>query len=417
MRTKKTILRIGIFALAAIISAQVIPWLSIAAAWPSVSPLLAVCAAAAACSVTLLSLVGLPLLVLALVRGRWFCRYLCPTGYLLILAGKLGCRHPASLRHMPNLGPGLCLLMLGSALAGFPLLLNLDPLAQFNGLFSIWRRANWTWINVLPGLSLIILGLVTAIWPQLWCARICPLGALQALLGMAGKSCRRIITRKPAVGTVQDCTNSLSAPSGEVVFRRRSFLALFFGAGLGWLLKRTIIPCPNSDGPIRPPGAVAEQIMQGLCARCGSCMRACPEGIILPDPGTGGPGSWLTPRLDFSRRYCSESCRACTVVCPTRAIRPLSLEAKRTLSLALAHVDRTICRSWNRTECLLCVGSCFYKAIDVVEENDAVRGPEVNKARCRGCGACQSNCPVRPFPAIVVHPRERSAQARVQQGP
>ena len=188
MHHQRTILRIGVLALAAIVSAQVFPWLSGTAAWPAASPLLAICAAVAARSVSLMALIGLPLLALALVRGRWFCHHLCPTGYLLILVGRLNRRHYVSMRRFPVLGSGLCLVMLGSALAGFPLLLNLDPLVQFNGFFSVWRGTNWRWVDGLPALSLIMLGLITAIWPHLWCERICPLGALQALLGITGSS-------------------------------------------------------------------------------------------------------------------------------------------------------------------------------------------------------------------------------------
>ncbi|MBU4365858.1 MAG: 4Fe-4S binding protein [Verrucomicrobia bacterium] len=421
---QRTILRVGIVALAAIVSAQVFPWLSGAAAWPAASPLLSVCVTVAARSVSLVSLIGLPLLVLALVRGRWFCHHLCPTGYLLIWVGKftrlrrrhrrprLKRHHPLSMRRFPALGPGLCLVMLGSALAGFPLLLNLDPLVQFNGFFSVWRGTDWRWVDGLPALSLIMLGLITTIWPHLWCERICPLGALQALLGIAGKACRHVIGRKPATQPAMDavpvCPSYLSAPAGRGVAGRRMFLALAFGAGLGWVLKRMGTFCLGPDGPIRPPGAVAEPVLWGLCSRCGSCMRACPEGIIIPDLGTGGPGSWLTPRLDFSQRYCNEWCQLCTGVCPTGAIRRLSLEAKRALSIGTARVDRTRCLAWNEAQyCMVCHEFCSYQAVRIVEHN-GVNCPEVDEALCRGCGACQSHCPAEPVRAIVVHTHEQA---------
>jgi len=323
------------------------------------------------------------------------------------------------------LGPGLCLVMLGSALAGFPLLLNLDPLAQFNGFFSVWRSMDWRWVDGLPALSLIILGLITAIWPHLWCERICPLGALQALLGMAGKACWQGIVRKPApqpatVEAIWTKTWGVASPdTPELETRRprqasamdtgrRAFLVLAFGAVLGWALKRMGIHYPGPDGPIRPPGAVAERVLRGLCSRCGSCMRACPEGIIIPDWGIGGPGSWLTPRLDFSQRYCNEWCRGCTGVCPTGAIRRLSLEAKRALSIGMARVDRTRCLAWNEEQyCMVCYEFCSYQAIRIVEHN-GVNCPEVDEARCRGCGACQSHCAAEPSLAIMVHAREQA---------
>jgi Pyruvate/2-oxoacid:ferredoxin oxidoreductase delta subunit len=409
MHHKRTIIRIGIVTLAAIISAQVFPLLSGAAAWPAASPLLSICAAVAARSVSLVSLIGLPLLALALVRGRWFCHHLCPTGYLLIWAGKLGRRHPVSMRRFPALGLGICLVMLGGALAGFPLLLNLDPLVQFNGFFSVWRGTDWKWVDGLPALSLIMLGLITAIWPHLWCERICPLGALQALLGIGGKACRHMIGRKPAS---QPTVDAAPVPAGGGIVGRRMFLTLALsaglGCGLGWVVKRMGFPRLGPDGPVRPPGAVAEPMLFGLCSRCGSCMRACPEGIIVPDLGTGGSGSWLTPRLDFSRRYCNERCRVCTGVCPTGAIRRLSLEAKRALSIGTARVDRTRCLAWNAAQyCMVCQEFCPYLAVQAVEHN-GVNCPKVDETRCRGCGACQSQCPAEPIRAIIVHSHEQA---------
>ena len=183
------------------------------------------------------------------------------------------------------------------------------------------------------------------------------------------------------------------------------FLALAFGAVLGWVLKRMGL---GPAGPIRPPGAVAEPVLWGLCSRCGSCMRACPEGIIIPDLGTGGPGSWLTPRLDFNQRSCNEWCRVCTGVCPTGAIGRLSLEAKRALSIGTARVDRTRCLAWNEAQyCMVCHEFCSYQAVRIVEHN-GVNCPEVDEAVCRGCGACQSHCPANPVRAIMVHTREQT---------
>lgn len=400
MRHKRTIIRILIATIAAILSAQVIPWLTIAAVWPAASPLLAICATVAARSVSLITFLGLPLLALAFIRGRWFCRHMCPTGYLLILIGKLSGRQHAYIHRFPDLGPGLCLAMLGCALAGFPLLLHLDPLVQFSGLFGFWRRLEWSWVAGLPALSLIVLGIITTIWPHLWCERICPLGGLQAMLGTVGQHCRHMRIREP---------RSQFMPSGGGVIARRAFLALAIGAGSGWLLNMTRKTGQATEGPIRPPGAVADPLFHGICARCGNCMRACPEGIIVPDLGSGGLGSWLTPRLDFNRRYCNEWCRACTSVCPTGAIGRIRLEVKRDLAIGTANVDRSRCLAWRDSQyCMVCHEFCSYQAVRIVEHK-GVNCPEVDEARCRGCGACQSQCPAGTIRAIKVHSRKQAS--------
>ena len=187
--------------------------------------------------------------------------------------------------------------------------------------------------------------------------------------------------------------------------RRRDVLALLGGAGLGWIWRRTGLRSAKAALPVRPPGSAPDPLVQGLCARCGNCMRACPEGIIVPDLGSGGAGSWLTPRLDFSRRYCNEWCRACTAVCPTGALARLTLDDKREWALGKARVDPGRCLAWAHGEyCTVCHEFCSYQAIRIVEHN-GVNCPEVDESLCRGCGACQCNCPVIPDRAIVVEAR------------
>ncbi len=190
MRAARLMLRLLIVAVAAAASARIVDRLAPAAAWPALSPLLSGCSALARRSASWLAAAGLPLLVLALLRGRWFCRRLCPTGILLTGLGRLGRRPTGFLRRVPVLGPALCLAMIGGALAGLPLFLALDPLSLFSGFFSLWRAEHWRWTALLPGAGLILLGIASVIWPCLWCERLCPLGACQALLGRAGRALR-----------------------------------------------------------------------------------------------------------------------------------------------------------------------------------------------------------------------------------
>ncbi len=405
-RYGRVALCIGAAVAAALLSLQVIPGLAPGAAWPAISPYLALGVSVAARSATLLTLAAVPLLLVALWRGRWFCHRLCPTGLLLLLFGRLGWGRASRLRRVPRLGGLLGLVMAGGAAAGYPLLLWLDPLVQFNGLFSAVREANWTWRAALPAAPLGLVCLAVLFWPQIWCERLCPLGALQAGLGRLGCAGRQALARRRAPAPGAD---GPSQPAYGPRIGRRGFLALAGGAGAGWLLRRASAS-PGPAAVVRPPGARSEPDFQALCARCGACLRACPHQVIVPDLGASGWGGWLTPRLDFSRRYCSEWCRACTDVCPTGALARLSLDAKREPARALgtARVDRARCLAWHDGEyCMVCQEYCPFQAIRGIEHR-SVHCPEVDPAQCRGCGACESQCPAGRVRAIRVEGRSAS---------
>ena len=57
-------------------------------------------------------------------------------------------------------------------------------------------------------------------------------------------------------------------------------------------------------------------------------------------------------------------------------------------------------------ECGNCARHCPVGAIQMVASNpdneESVKIPVVNEARCIGCGACENLCPARPFSAIYV---------------
>ncbi len=57
---------------------------------------------------------------------------------------------------------------------------------------------------------------------------------------------------------------------------------------------------------------------------------------------------------------------------------------------------------------MVCQEYCPYKAIEASYTEAGLPRPVVNPQVCRGCGACQNQCPaIRAGKAIIVHGVER----------
>ena len=362
---------------------------------PRLSPLLSILGALAARAwLGWLMLLGIPLLVLAFFKGRFFCWHLCPMGFVSETAGKLNPWGKGLVTRVPPLNKALALVIAVTAACGYPLLIWLDPLCIFNGFFAVWREP-FTWAAAATGIGFVAIIVLSICIPNVWCHRICPLGGLQESIMLLARRLHPPKTDTPP-------SSALSAAAAT----RRTVLAAIPAVAAGMVVKRAL--GPNGRKAIRPPGADLDRF-NALCARCGNCMRACPYQLIQPDLGQSGIDGLFTPTLVLRSRnpdqeqYCFQDCVACTKVCPTGALRPLTVEEKHARPIGLAVIDLKKCLAWEKKEyCAVCDEYCPYKAVKLVERN-GVNCPIVDAAKCRGCGACESNCPADPI-AIVVKP-------------
>jgi ferredoxin-type protein NapF len=380
---------------------------------PALSPFVAVSSLIATRALAVMVWVGLAVGVIVVLRPRWFCRWVCPVGLCADGATWLGRRLGRPALRGPFWGQWIVLLTLGGALLGYPLLLWLDPLAIFAGAIHS-GGGNTEYVGWIAALVFVSVLLLSEIWANAWCGRVCPLGAFQDLLAswkrtIRPRSRRREEADSAGVASGRSASSHQSASSRRrlhLTVSRRTALGIAAGAvgaaAIGRLRGATA-------QPLRPPGAIDERNFGGVCTRCGNCLQVCPTNIIERDV-ENGIASLLTPVLSFRKNYCLEDCALCTQVCPSGALRRLTPEDKLTRPMGIAKVDMNICVLRDDRECNACRMRCPYGAIRYVfDEVDYMTRPVIDPARCPGCGACEVACPTKPKKAIVVVPVEPAA--------
>jgi polyferredoxin len=305
---------------------------------------------------------------------------------------------------------------------------------------------------------------LNALAERFWCRYLCPLGGLLALLSkvalirrVVGPECNRCAqcvgtcpmdTIEPERGYESDpgectvCYDCLTAcPQDGIGFRfraqrgqrlpavwraydpsRRQALTALGASVAGVALANTSARVSDPDPHlIRPPGSLDSYFddaeFLSRCIRCGACIKVCPTGGLQPSgfDAKGLPGLW-TPRLAPRLGQCDYGCHACGLVCPSEAIRPLSLEVKQSTVIGRAYIDTDRCLPWaDNIPCGVCEEMCpvsdkaiLFEAnegVDLNRPGDApvAQRPFVVSTRCIGCGLCEKRCPLNGESAIRVY--------------
>lgn len=111
----------------------------------------------------------------------------------------------------------------------------------------------------------------------------------------------------------------------------------------------------------------------------------------------------LKPRLAYISSYCNYECTVCSDVCPTGAIKPLTIEEKTTTQVGIATFFKGRCVvNTEEKDCGACAEHCPTQAVHMVPYKGTLTIPQINPDLCIGCGGCESICPVRPMRAIIV---------------
>ena len=267
------------------------------------------------------------------------------------------------------------------------------------------RLYDGTWLIAAVFLTAVLLNLLK---PRFYCRFICPAGALFGVLsrfalwriGKISDDCSYCHTCEKhceggcspttqirfhecvlCLNCMDDCRHDLmtyqNAPSatGEILeldLSRRQFLVSAVSGA-------AVIPVVRLSGNlstnwnpalVRPPGALAEKEFLSRCIKCGQCMRICPTNVIHPAGLEGGLEGLWTPVLNFriGTSGCQHNCIACGHLCPTAAIRPISLDERQgkgefadrgPITIGTAFIDRGRCLPWAMDRpCIVCQENC-----------------------------------------------------------
>ena len=338
---------------------------------PALSPL-AIFATALAERAWYISLVwSLPALLivgLALWKGRFFCRWICPLGTLYSIPSQFSQKK----RFFPwELRGFVFWFAVFASVAGLPLILFLDPLSTFTRL-SAMSQGTMHAMAWIPGALIPLMLLLSLFQPQLWCTKFCPLGYFVELIHLKRKTKKKLNQG-----------------------RRDMLAGLVVGTSFALLFQK-VARAVKERFPTLPPGAKDLDTFSATCIRCYACVGVCPTGVLTVRKN-GGVAEFCIPELDFDKTdgsYCEQYCNACSQVCPTGAIQQLTMDEKQQRRVATASVIREACLAWeDRQECMACDEFCGYNAIEHRVGRDGIAKPIVNPQKCRGCGACRNICP------------------------
>ena len=235
------------------------------------------------------------------------------------------------------------------------------------------------------------------------CLSSCPKGGLQYRLQLPGKPAeikpetpRDTNSRRAFLAAGATVAASLPAVSALAQRRRRQ-------RGKGNKHAEEVA----NWAPLTPPGSISLERFKDKCTGCQICVVRCPSQVLRPAGLEYGLDFMLKPRLAYVNSYCNYECRVCSEVCPTGAIKPLTVEEKTTTQVGIATFFKNLCVVHTENQdCGACSEHCPTQAVHMVPYKGTLTIPEVNPDLCIGCGGCESICPVRPTRAIMVKPNE-----------
>lgn len=305
----------------------------------------------------------------------------------------------------------------------------------------------------IPVAFFILVGLLSFTKGRLYCNTICPLGTFLGLLSKISllrikfdetactrcgrcavgckSSCIDFLKHDIDVTRCVDCFNCINTCQDKAISygivklkkvvhetdeSKRKVLvgSILFLFGLSRVSNGQLktAPIPKQDSTVRenrtypvcPPGGLGIEDFNKDCTACSLCISACPNGVLQPAFTQYGIAGIMQPVMDYHKSFCTYNCTICTEICPTNALHPLLLEAKKLTQLgkAIFIKDNCIVKT-EKTACGACSESCPTKAVHMIPYEGNLVIPETQDDICIGCGHCEFACPTVPYKAIFVN--------------
>jgi len=140
----------------------------------------------------------------------------------------------------------------------------------------------------------------------------------------------------------------------------------------------------GSEPMLRPPWALAAVAFKETCTDCGDCLGACPENILVRNPGG-------FPQIDFKQGACT-FCGECVTSCKTGALVRDIFQSSHPWSVQ-AHISEQ-CLAHRGTSCVTCIETCEHDAIHAQPALGGRCEMRIELESCTGCGGCFAVCPV-----------------------
>lgn len=350
--------------------------------------------------------------LLTFICGRVYCSLICSFGILQELLGfikglfvKNKCRRQVNF----PLKYFISAIVWGIFFAGTAVAIRyIDPYTIFGSAFSI----------SVAGLIVLAAVIAAVIFKdRIFCTNFCPVGTVLGLIskislnkiymsdecvscGLCERNCPAgCINSKEKNVDNETCIKCLKCitlcpknalkygikPKGSIKFnpeRRQIIIASTAAALLGIMVKAGLELKDKISEKIKdvilPAGAGNKERFLNKCLNCNLCVENCPNKIIAKADENYG-----VVHIDYSKGACKYDCNKCSEVCPSGAIKKLSLEEKQKTRIAMAMINEDKC-----THCGVCSEVCPVHAI--IKSDD--KTPILNASKCIGCGACKNAC-------------------------